>query len=311
MKKEIRLKVLFMGSPEISVPFLEYIFSKKCDVIVFTQKDKVRKRGKKLTPTPVSIKAEDLGLPVYKMSVKSKEAFEVISTFKPDLFLVVAYGQIIPLNILKIPSLYPVNVHFSLLPQYRGATPVNSAILEGRAVTGTSIMAMDEKLDTGDILFSQECDIGFQDNATDLFEKLIAISIDLLEKNWGKISSGSVVPVPQSGTASYTKLIDKKDLVIDFNKNCFEVHNRIRAFNYEPGIKTYFRDKTLFIENSNPEPEICGEPGKILSVDKKSFIVGCGNGSVRINNLKPEGKKSMSANSFINGYKPLAGEKLG
>ncbi len=305
------MKVLFMGSPDISVPFLEFLYKKKCEIIVFTQKDKIRGRGKKLVPTAVALKAEQLQLPLYKTSVKSKDAFNIISDFKPDIFLVVAYGQIIPQNVLDLPRFYPLNVHFSILPEYRGATPVNSVLLEGKSSTGTSIMEMDANLDTGDILFAEKCEINNEDNATSLFKKLTEISIDLLEKNWSEICNGKVVPVPQSGNASYTKLIDKKDLIIDFNCDCIDVNNKIRAFNYEPGVKTFFRGKTLFIERAVAEPDIKGEPGIILSVEKKSFVVGCKKGALRIISLKPEGKKSMVADSFINGYKPLTGEIVG
>ncbi|HDT11497.1 MAG TPA: methionyl-tRNA formyltransferase [bacterium] len=300
-----------MGSPDISVPFLDFLHEKSCELAVFTQKDKVRSRGKKTFPTAVSKRAEQLGLPVYKLSVKSEEAFNIINSFKPDIFLVVAYGQIIPSQTLDIPGLYPLNVHFSLLPEYRGATPVNTALLEGKTVTGTTIMIMDKGLDTGNILLSEKCDIDPSDNATTLFQKLVSLSLNVLAENWTAICDGTLESKPQSGEISHTKLIKKNDLIIDFNRNSESVNNQIRAYNFEPGTKTFFRNKTLFIEQAENIPDINGHPGEILSVDKRSFTVACKEGAIKILSVKPESGKSMSSGAFINGHKPFPGEKLG
>jgi len=301
-----------MGSPEISLPFLDFLYKKESICAVFTQPDKIRARGKKPLPTPVSIRADELGIPVYKCSVKSPEAFEIMNTIKPDILFVVAYGQIVPRPVLNIPELYPLNVHFSLLPQYRGATPVNTSLLEGKEKTGTTIMIMDEGLDTGKILLKAECPVSRDDNATSLFEKLIGISLDLLEENWGKICSGELKATPQNNEeATYTKLIKKEDLILDFKDNSNNLNNRIRAFNFEPGTKTFFRGKTLFIEKAESLSEINGNPGEIIAVEKKSFTVGCIEGAIKILAVKPEGKRSMHSEAFINGYKPIPGERLG
>ncbi len=305
------MKVLFMGSPGISLPFLNFIYNKNCDIMVFTQKDKVRGRGKKPEPTAVSKRAEELGLPVHKTSIKSKESFDIIKRFCPDIFFVVAYGQILPPEILMLPKLYPLNVHFSLLPEYRGATPVNTALLDGKKTTGTTIMIMDKGMDTGDILLYEKCSIEPQDNASSLFEKLIKLSLSLLDENWTEILTGKIEAKAQTGTPCYTKLIKKEDIKINFNNNSEAVHNKIRAFNFEPGTKTIFRKKTLFIQSSENLSGISGEAGRILSVNKKFFTVGCLQGALKIITVKPEGKKSMSAESFINGYKPVTGEILG
>ncbi|HSW60747.1 MAG TPA: methionyl-tRNA formyltransferase, partial [bacterium] len=253
----------------------------------------------------------ELGIPVYTESAKSDEAYRIIKDFNPDIIFVVAYGQILPAHILSSAELYPLNVHFSLLPRYRGATPVNTAILNGDNETGTTIMIMDEGLDTGDVIFSEKCTVLPSDNATSLFEKLIRISIDVVEKNWGSICSGDVKRTPQTGVAVKTKLIKKEDLNLDFSKDALEIHNKIRAFNYSPGTKTMFRNTILMIERSEYVENCHGNPGEIIEVKKDCFNVCCGNGGIKILELKPAGKRSLKASEFINGYKPLTGEKLG
>ena len=308
---ETKLKMLFMGSPEISVPFLDFVHSESSEIMVFTQKDKIRKRGKALEPTPVKKRALELGLTVHTTSARSPESINIIRDFQPDIILVVAFGQILPPELLKIPRLYPLNVHFSLLPGYRGATPVNTAILNGDTVTGTTIMVMDEGLDTGDILYCAECAIDSDDNASTLFKKLIMLSLETLKSNWSAISSGNVTRMPQQGTVSLTKLIKKNDTIIDFNADAVSIHNKIRAFNEEPGTKTVFRNNPVLIEKTAPDTAGSEIPGTIIEVGKDYFKVGCKKGSIKVLRLKPAGKRSMKAGEFINGYKPMTGEVLG
>ena len=307
----MKLKVLFMGSPEISVPFLELIYKKNCEITVFSQKDKIRKRGKKLIPTPVKSKALELGLPVHTVSAKSKKAFEIVSEFSPDLIFVVAYGQILPERILNASTLYPLNVHFSLLPQYRGATPVNTALLNGDETTGTTLMVMDRELDTGDIIYQKKCKIEKDDNASSLFTKLTDLSIKMLENNWNEISSGKIPRTKQPEGATYTKLIEKNDLILDLKSDADLVFNRIRAYNSDPGVKTNFRNNHLFIEKAELIKDLAGEAGTIGEVTRDSFTIFCRNGALKITRVKPAGKKSMMAREFINGYKPLTGEVIG
>jgi methionyl-tRNA formyltransferase len=307
----MKLKILFMGSPDISVPFLNFLALKNAEMIVFTQKDKIRKRGKTLEPTPVKTRALELGIPVYTESVKSEEAHNIIKNFNPEIIFVVAFGQILPAHILNSAGIYPLNVHFSLLPRYRGATPVNTALLNGDAETGTSIMIMDEGLDTGDVIYSEKCSILPSDNATSLFEKLIKASIGLIDRNWDDICSGNVRRTPQTGVAVKTKLIKKDDLSVDFGENALKIHNKIRAFNYSPGTRTMFRNNILMIEKAEYIRECAGKPGEIADVAKESFSVCCKNGGIKILELKPAGKRSLKASEFINGYKPQKGELLG
>jgi len=266
----MKSKIIFMGSPAISVPFLEFIHKNvDSEIVVFSQKDKIRGRGKKLIHTPVKQYAVENEIPVYDISIKSRKAHEIISNFTPDLFLVVAYGQILPERVLLEPKIAPLNVHFSLLPEHRGATPVNTALLNGDKKTGTTIMFMDRGMDTGDILYSAPMEIEENDNATSLFSKLTSLSISLLNDNWSAITSGSFTRTPQPKEFTLTKLIMKEDLFIDWNQNSFEVLNKIKAMNLEPGIKTYFRDKLLFIEEAVIENRENGNPGEVVDISKK------------------------------------------
>ena len=297
-----------MGSPEISVPFLDFCAGKTNEIIVFTQKDKIRGRGKKLEATPVKKRAIELGLEVHTLWSKSEKAFEIIKEFAPDILFVVAYGQILPKRLLEIPKLYPLNVHFSLLPEYRGATPVNTALLNGDSVTGTSVMVMDEELDSGDVVLSAECAVEESDNATSLFKKLTDLSLDLLEKNWEKIESGDLERVPQKGEAVFTKMIQKSDLWLDFNSDARDLFNKIRALTYEPGVRALFRGNITGIEKAEFVENCSGKCGEIVEVSKSGIVVSCKNGGIKITELKPAGKKSMKAAEFINGYKPGVGE---
>ena len=299
-----------MGSPEISVPFLDFCAKKSDGMIVFSQKDKIRGRGKKLEPTPVKKRALELGLEVHTLWSKSEKAFEIIKEFSPDILFVVAYGQILPKRLLEIPKLYPLNVHFSLLPKYRGSTPVNTALLNGDEVSGTSVMVMDEELDSGDVILSGECAVSESDNATTLFEKLTALSLELLEKNWEKIESGDVERVPQKGEPVFTKMIQKSDMWLDFNCDAKNLFNKIRALTYEPGVRAIFRNNILGIEKAEFVENCGGKPGGIVEVSKSGIVVACRNGGIKITELRPAGKKSMKAAEFINGYKPSAGEIL-
>lgn len=302
------MKIVFMGSPEISVPFLDFCVGKNAEIIVFSQKDKIRGRGKKLEPTPVKKRALELGLEVHTLWSKSEKAFEIIKNFEPDLLFVVAYGQILPKRILDAPKLYPLNVHFSLLPKYRGSTPVNTALLNGDAESGTSVMVIDEELDSGDVILSGKCRIEENDNATTLFEKLTALSLDLLEKNWGNIEKGNVKRVPQAGEPVFTKMIEKADMWLDFDSDARTLFNKIRALTAEPGVRATFRGNIAGIEKAEFIPNCKGDPGEITAVDKSGITVCCRNGGIKILELKPAGKKSMKAAEFINGYKPQPGE---
>ncbi len=303
-------RIVFMGSPEIAVPFLDFTHRKGAELLVVTQKDKVRSRGCKTCGTPVKARAETLGLTVYDGPIKTETAREMLAGFSPDLFFVVAYGKILPKHILEIPKIAPVNVHFSMLPKYRGATPVNSVLLQGETGTGTTLMRMDEGLDTGDILWQRGFAIEPNDNATTLFTRLISLSLDLLEEHWESLITGRFNPVKQTGESSTTTIIKKEDLILDWTQDAVSIINRIRAFNMLPGVKTNLRGARLFIGQARFNPGVAGKPGEIMHVGRDFFTVACGSGGVDVLLVKPECKGCMPAQSFIAGYRPAAGEIL-
>jgi len=303
-------RVVFMGSPECAVPFLEFCRRKTTDLIVFTRPDKVRCRGSRPSQTPVKKKALELGITVHDSSMKSEETYRTLTSFVPDLYLVVAYGQILPERVLALPRIAPLNVHFSLLPKYRGATPVQAAILNGDATTGTTIMVMDRGLDTGDIVAQAETPIAPDETAMSLFERLIARSLELLEEHWDRICSGTFERRPQTGEATYTRLTAKEDLILDWTKDARELYNLIRAYGMSPGVRARFRDKLLLIGAAQWCPEVTGKPGEIVAVGKRAFTVACGAGGLMLTMVQPECKSCMPAASFIAGYRPQAGERL-
>jgi len=299
-----------MGSPECAVPFLDLAHRKEANLIVFTRKDKIRCRGGKLSQTPVKKRALELGLPVYDLSMKSDEAHRIISDFRADLYLVVAYGQILPERILALPQIAPLNVHFSLLPKYRGPIPVQASVLNGDDTTGTTIMVMDKELDTGDIVYQAPLAVGNDEPAGHLFERLIALSVDILDRNWENLVAGRFTRTPQVGEASYTKLVRKEDLVVDWTRHALDLHRMIRAFSFNPGVRSRFRDKLLLIGAAQWRPDVTGGPGEIVTVEKKGFTVACGEGGLFLTEVQPECKCCMPAASFVAGYRPQVGEKL-
>ncbi len=306
----MRPNIVCMGSPECAVPFLDLAHRKEANLIVFTRKDKVRCRGGKLSQTPVKKRALELGLPVYELSMKNDEAHRVIADFRPDLYLVVAYGQILPQRILSLPKIVPLNVHFSLLPKYRGPIPVQAAVQSGDDTTGTTVMVMDKELDTGDIIYQEPLSIAPEETAAKLFGRLIDLSVDLLDRNWDDLTAGRFTRTPQTGEASYTKLIRKEDLVVDWTRHALELHRMIRAFAFNPGVRARFRDKLLLVGSAQWRPDIAGAPGEIVAVEKKGFAVACGEGGLFLTEVQPECKCCMPAASFIAGYRPQVGEKL-
>lgn len=303
------MSVVFMGTPDISVPFLDLLHTLGEEIIVFTQPDRVRGRGKKTAPSAVKQRATQLNIPTFDCSIKSVQALNVIRDFSPSLMVVVAYGQIIPVRILELPTIAPINVHFSLLPRFRGATPVQGALLAGDTESGTTLQFMDKGLDTGDIIYQETVAIEKNDNATRLFEKLIDLSLHLLSANWHTLKKGSFTRTPQKDkNASYTRLITKSDLKIEWTHSADDILKQIRAYTDEPGVKALFRNKPIFIARASLCHAENATPGEIIFTDKQSLTVACGRGSLQIEKVKPAGKKPMDIHSFINGYRPTIGE---
>ena len=307
------MKVVFMGTPEIAVPTLEKLIENKIEVpLVLCQPDKPKGRGKKVLPPPVKETAEKYDIEVYQpVSLKNNdEAYNKIKSINPDFLVVVAYGKILPKNVLDIPKYAPINVHFSLLPKYRGAAPVNWAIINGEKITGVTTMIMAEGLDTGDILLKLETEIGNK-TTVDLSKELSFSGADLLIKTLENFNN--IKPEKQNDEeSSYAPLMKKTDGIIDWSKSADEIERKIRGFNPWPTAFTYLNEKTLKIYNA--EVVLSNKNiknGEIFDITKKNFSVKCGKDALKIKELQLEGKKKMEVVSFLSGYELKNGDILG
>ena len=310
------MKILFMGTPDFALFSLKGLCENGYNVIgVVTQPDKPKGRGYVLTPPPVKEYALQQNIPVYQPnSLRTEEFASLLEELNPDLIAVVAYGKILPKNVLDYPKYGCVNVHGSLLPEYRGAAPMQMAIIDGKKVTGITTMFMAEGLDTGDMLLKAECEIAENDNFEVIHDRLGALGADLLQKTIDGLEKGEITPIPQDHSKStHTSKILKEDCEINFTKDCDTVHNLIRGLSPIPLSFTHTPDGKLL---KIVESEICeresvnAEVGKVLSLEDGKIRVACSKGSINILKLLPEGKGRMSAADFIRGRKINEGDIL-
>lgn len=305
------MNIVFMGTPEFAVPCLEALIKDGHNIkAVFTQPDKPKGRGYKLTPPPVKELALQYNLPVFQpTTLKDGEAFEVIKSFEPDLAVVVAYGKILPKSILDIPKLGCVNVHASLLPKYRGAGPIQWSILNGEKETGVTTMYMAEGLDTGDMLEKKALTIGENETADELHDRLSILGAELIVSTVRKLEKGEITPEKQDDALSnYAPMLTKELSLIDFNKSAKEVHNLIRGLSSWPCAHTFYEGKRLKIYNSEIVDKK-GNPGEVL--DDKHFVIACGDKAIRAVMVQYEGSKKMSSEDFLRGKSIKKGEILG
>ena len=277
-------------------------------VAVVTQPDRPKGRDLKLLPSPVKICALEKGLPVLQPERARDAAFiEQLRQLAPDLIIVIAYGQILPRAILDLPKHGCLNVHTSLLPKYRGAAPIQWAILEDEKETGVTIMKMDEGLDTGDIVAMEKTPIAPDDNASTLHDRLGKIGARLLARTIPDYAAGKIKPQKQpTEGSSYARKIKKEDGRIDWNLPARKIWNRVRAFVPWPVAFTYFEEKgkphLLKIWAATEEPALKGEPGTVLQADKSGLVIACGTGALRITMMQREGGKKLSAQEFVAGH---------
>ena len=307
------MKIVFMGTPDFSVPCLERLVSDGEEVVgVFTQPDKPKGRGYEMAFSPVKECAIKHNIPVFQpKSMKDGEALKIMETLNPDLTIVVAYGKILPKEILYFPKYNSINIHASLLPAYRGAAPSQWSILNGEKVTGVTSMLMNEGLDTGDILKTEKTPIYDNDNLETLHDRLAQMGSKLLWETICDAEAEKLTPVKQKETdATYAAKIEKADCIIDFNKSAKEVFNKIRALSPAPLAFTKLNGKTVKIISAEEE-NIKGRPGEVTSIDDGKIHVACAQGGIAIQKLIPEGKGRMSAADFIRGRKVAAGDIMG
>lgn len=312
------MKIVFMGTPDFSLQPLKSLVEAGHDVsLVLTREDKKRNRGE-LSPTPVKELAQELNIPVLTPSKMKDEALiERLKSENADFFVVVAYGKILPKEILDIPKLGCINIHASLLPEYRGAAPIQWSIIDGKKKTGISTMLMDEGLDTGDILKQYELPITDDETGGSLFDKLAILGGEAIVDTIANFES--INPTPQGeATTEYAKMISKQMGEIDFNKSATEIERLIRGMNPWPSAYTKYEGKVLKIweaigcENISELPNInlSENYGKIYSFNKDIFII-CNNSVLKVLSLQLEGKKRMSAKDFLLGREIKQGYVLG
>lgn len=309
------MRVVFMGTPDFSVPTLEKIIEAGHEIIgVVTQPDKARGRGKNITFSPVKVKAVEYGLKVYQPKrARDKEFIEQMRLLAPDVMVVVAFGQILPKEILDIPKYGCVNVHASLLPKYRGAAPIQWAVIRGEKVSGVTTMQMDVGLDTGDMLLKTEVPLEADETGGSLHDKLSFAGGELLVKTLKGLEEGSVHPEKQDDgqAGEYARMLDKSLGKIDFSMPAAEIERLIRGLNPWPSAYTSYLGKTLKLWKAEVVPGGEGRPGQISKVDKNSFTVQTGEGALRILELQMEGKKRMEAGAFLRGVSMVPGDILG
>ena len=298
------MRVVFMGTPDFSVPTLECIIEAGHEVVgVVTQPDKAKGRGKKVVYPPVKEKALEHGLTVYQpRRAREPEFIEQMRALNPDVMVVVAFGQILPKALLDIPQYGCVNVHASLLPKYRGAAPIQWAVIRGEKVSGVTTMQMDVGLDTGDMLLKAEVPLAEDETGGSLHDKLSVLGGDLLIETLKGLEAGTIVPA---------RMLDKSLGKIDFSMPAKEIERLIRGLNPWPSAYTSYNNKTMKLWKAKVVPGGEAVPGQILAVDKKGFTVQTGDGALQILELQMEGKKRMDAGAFLRGCQLTAGEILG
>ena len=305
------MRIVYMGTPDFAVPALEKLAQSPDYTVaaVFTQPDKPKGRKMVMTPPDVKVCAEKLGIPVFQpSSMRSEEAYNSLKELNPDVIVVAAYGQILPKAVLDLPKFGCVNIHGSLLPKYRGAAPIQQSVLDGEKVTGVTTMLMDVGLDTGDILLKAETEIGENETAGELFDRLAVLGGELIVETLDKLKKGEITPQKQDESlATHTSKISKELCPIDFNKSAFEVHNKVRGLNPWPVAVTEIAGKTIKVYSSRVS-DMSGAAGTILSL--KPFVVACGDKSVELIEIQPQGKKRMTAQAFLAGHKLNIGDKL-
>lgn len=316
------MKVVYMGTPDFAVNTLEAIANAGHEImLVVTQPDKAKGRGKKVVFTPVKEKALEYGLTVSQPEKVSEESFVAnLRQMNPDVIVVVAFGQILPESILNIPKYGCINVHASLLPAYRGAAPIQWAVIDGLAESGVTTMYMEKGLDTGDIILQSTIPLAENETGGSLFDKLAVEGADLLIETLKQLENGLATRTKQDDSkSSYAKMLSKDMGNIDFSKSAVELERLIRGLNPWPSAYTRLDDKFLKVYEadvlSENEVDTLGAlqqtPGTIIATDKKSFTVRCKEGALRIMNLQLEGKKRMDTAAFLLGYKIEIGKMLG
>jgi len=307
--------ILFMGTPTFAVPALEGLVKGGWPVIaVVTQPDRPQGRGQTLAPPPVKTVAEDLSIPVLQPEkVRHPDFLETFRKLAPDLVIVAAFGQILPTEIIRGPKEGCINIHPSLLPKYRGAAPINRALMAGEEKTGVTIMQMDEGVDSGAILIQEETPIGPEENYGELHDRLALLGADLLRMALAMHISGTIQPRPQDHSlATAAPRIGREEGRIDWKKDCGQIVSLIRGLSPVPCAQTLLGGKQLRIFAATAEPaDVTEAPGTVIGEAAGTLRVAAGNGYVLLKEVQAEGKKRMTVRDFLRGCRIAPGQILG
>lgn len=310
------MKVIFMGTPDFSVGTLKEIINAGHEVVlVVTQPDKPKGRGTKMQYTPVKEVALEYGIPVFQpKKIRDPESIEELRKYDADIMIVVAFGQIIPKEILEMVPYGCVNVHASLLPKYRGAAPIQWAVIDGEEVSGVTTMQMNEGLDTGDMLLKTEIVLDKKETGESLHDKLAEAGAKLCVETMAGLKEGTITPIPQGDSpTAYAKMLTKDLGNIDWSKSAVEIERLIRGLNSWPSAFTLWEDKVMKIwsgEVHEASGQSTSEPGMIVKVEKDGFFVQTGDGLLKVTQLQIPGKKKMDAAAFLRGYEIKEGTLL-
>lgn len=299
------MKVVYMGTPDFAVGALESIIKAGHEVVlVVTQPDKPKGRGKEMQMTPVKQCALAHDIPVFQpFKIKEKDAVDYLKTFEADIFVVAAFGQILSSEILHMPKYGCVNIHASLLPMYRGAAPIQAVIINKEKETGVTIMQMDEGLDTGDMLMKEVIPIEADETGESLHDKLSELGANMIVKALAAIEDGSITATPQGdGKTCYASMLKKEMGCIDWNKSADDIEHLVRGLYPWPGTYTFLNGKMMKLcKVALSEVPVDGKPGEICLVTKDCLAVNTGEGTLEIRELQPEGKKRMTVHDFLLG----------
>ncbi|MCR4956851.1 MAG: methionyl-tRNA formyltransferase [Lachnospiraceae bacterium] len=310
------MRIIFMGTPDFAVGSFEALLKSNHEVVLaVTQPDRQRGRGNKVTYSPVKEVALEHGIEVFQpKKVKDAQSVEVLKSYQPDLIVVVAFGQILSKEILDLPAYGCINVHGSLLPKYRGAAPIQWAVLDGEEVTGVTTMRMDEGLDTGDIIMKKEYTLTPEETAGSLFDHLMGLGATTLMETIDAIEKGTATYTPQNHSeATKTRMISKEMGKMNFNRSAVELERHVRGMSPWPSAYCKLKGKTLKVWKCTILDEVDGETkadpeaGEIIKVDKHNIYVNTGQGILRFDEVQLEGKRRMSCEDFLRGYQVETG----
>lgn len=306
------MRIVFMGTPDFAAAILQRLIDTGRNVVgVFSQPDKPVGRKQIITPTATKVVAMEHNIPVFQPAkLRDGEALKIMQELKPDITVVAAYGKILPKDILDVAPLGNVNVHGSLLPEYRGSAPIQWSVINGDKVTGITTMFMAEGMDTGDMIMKFELPIGEDETAGELFDRMAKLGAESIEKTLELFDNGEVKAEPQiEEKATYAPMLKKEMGKIDFGKTAEEIHNLVRGLNPWPMAYTFFDGKSIKIHEAKEIEGFSGTEGTLL--DEKRFIVGTKNGAIELITVQPEGKNKMSGADFIRGRRLEKGAKFG